>query len=152
MKQINKLAVMLAVGAFIPAPLSAETGSAFVAAPQIHQIGLTVTDLPRAIAFYRDILGLPFMFETNGMAFFDLGQARLMIAVDAKRPTFERPTAILYIDSTDFNRSVAILRERGVKFVAPIETVTETPRGKLMLAEFRDPDGNAIAVMGEVEG
>lgn len=44
-----------------------------------------------------------------------------------------------------------MLEERGVRFVAPIETVTRTATGTLMLAEFRDPDGNAVAVMGDVQ-
>lgn len=88
----------------IDSPLSA-TGkqqSAFIAAPRVHQIGFTVTDLPRAIRFYRDTLGLPMMFETNGMAFFDLAGTRLMLGTDIERPPVTRPTAILYIDSIDF--------------------------------------------------
>ncbi len=142
------LAGGLALGGLVP--VNAQTSSAFVAAPRIHQVAVTVTDLPRAIGFYRDTLGLPFLFEANGMAFFDLGTARLMLGADRERPVVERPTSILYIDSTEFFATVSTLRERGVKFVAPIETVTKTATGTLMLAEFRDPDGNALAVMGEV--
>jgi catechol 2,3-dioxygenase-like lactoylglutathione lyase family enzyme len=54
-------------------------GSASVSA--IGQIALTVTDLPRAVAFYRDVLGLKFLFEAPNMAFFDCGGVRLMLTV-----------------------------------------------------------------------
>jgi len=39
----------------------------------IGQIALTVTNLPRALQFYRDTLGLKFLFEASNMAFFDCG-------------------------------------------------------------------------------
>ena len=45
----------------------------------LAQVMTSVSDLPRAIGFYRDVLGLPFLFETNGMVFFQLAGARLMI-------------------------------------------------------------------------
>jgi len=123
---------------------------AFIATPRIQQVGLTVSDLSRAVAFYRTTLGLHLLMETNGMAFFDLGGTRLMLGTDTDRPDVSRPTAIVYFDTADFYASVATLKQRGVSFVAPIETVARTATGTLMLAEFRDPDGNALAVMGEV--
>ena len=36
----------------------------------IGQIALTIQKLPRAVAFYRDTLGLKLLFEVSGMAFF----------------------------------------------------------------------------------
>lgn len=152
-RTIKHLASILGATLFLAMPAaqaSEPDGSVFGATPRIHQVAFTVTDLERATAFYRDTLSLPYMFTANGMVFFDLGGTRLMIAADEQRPKVGRPRAILYIDSSDFHASVALLRERGVEFVAPIETVTELPEGTLMLAEFRDPDGNAVAVMGVV--
>ena len=34
---------------------------------------MNARDLPRALAFYRDTLGLPFLFSAGTMAFFDCG-------------------------------------------------------------------------------
>ena len=42
----------------------------------IGQIAMTVQDMPRAVAFYRDILGLKYLFEATGMAFFDCNGVR----------------------------------------------------------------------------
>ena len=46
----------------------------------IGQIAVTVQDLPRAVAFYRDALGLQYLFEASGMAFFDCSGTRLMLS------------------------------------------------------------------------
>jgi len=39
----------------------------------IAQIALSVTELPRATAFYRDMLGLKLLFDAPSMSFFDIG-------------------------------------------------------------------------------
>ena len=53
---------------------------------QIHgigQISISVSDVDRAVEFYRDILGIKFLFQVPGtpaMAFFDCDGTRLYIA------------------------------------------------------------------------
>src|SRR5690348_18469368 len=48
----------------------------------IGQHLIPVTDLARATAFYRDTLGMRFLFEVpQRMAFFDCGGIRLMLGV-----------------------------------------------------------------------
>ncbi|MDE2729709.1 MAG: VOC family protein, partial [Gemmatimonadota bacterium] len=37
----------------------------------IGQVSVTVTDLDRAVSFYRDQLGMRFLFQVPNMAFFD---------------------------------------------------------------------------------
>ena len=52
----------------------------------IGQISVNVHDIKKAIAFYRDTLGMKFLFEAGGhMAFFDCGGIRLMLS------TLEKP-------------------------------------------------------------
>src|SRR4051812_48622938 len=46
----------------------------------IGQVAITVRQLPRAVSFYRDVLGLTFLFEAGQMAFFDCGGTRLMLS------------------------------------------------------------------------
>ena len=53
----------------------------------IGQILVPVTDLARATAFYRDQLGMRFLFEYPGMAFFDAGGVRLYL-VQPEAPDF----------------------------------------------------------------
>ena len=62
----------------------------------IGQIGLTVSDLEKAVAFYRDTLGLKHLFSAPpGLAFFDVGNVRLMLSCPEK-PDSERFTSALY--------------------------------------------------------
>jgi catechol 2,3-dioxygenase-like lactoylglutathione lyase family enzyme len=116
---------------------------------RLQQIAITTADLGRAIAFYRDVLGLPLLFESNGMAFFDVAGVRLMVALDPDRPA-TRPTSILYFDTPAFDATVAKLRALDLPLDGPVETVQQTAAGSLRLQQFRDPDGNALAVMGLV--
>lgn len=122
-----------------------------LAGQRLQQVALTTRDLPRAIIFYRDTLGLPLMFESNGMAFFDVAGMRLMIALDANRPQ-ARPTSILYFDAPNFPAALSKLIAAGVDREGPVETVQRTAAGDLRLQQFRDPDGNMLAIMGTVSG
>lgn len=116
---------------------------------RLQQIAITTADLPRAVAFYRDLLGLPLLFESNGMAFFDVAGVRLMVALDPDRPA-ARPTSIIYFDAPAFDATVAKLKQLDLPLDGPVETVQQTAEGSLRLQQFRDPDGNALAVMGLV--
>lgn len=131
------------------APVASPPPTVGLAGHQLQQVALTTTNLPHAIAFYRDTLGLPLMFETNGMAFFDVAGTRLMIALDPKRPT-GRPTSILYFNAPEFDASLAQLKVAKVSLEGPVETVQRTRVGDLKLQQFTDPDGNALAIMGLV--
>jgi predicted enzyme related to lactoylglutathione lyase len=128
---------------------SSITTSVGLAENRLQQIAITTTDLPRAITFYRDVLGLPFMFETNSMAFFDVAGIRLMIALDKMRPK-TRPTFIIYFDAPEFNSTVEKLKQLKLPLDGPVETVQQTAKSSLRLQQFRDPDGNSLAVMGTV--
>ena len=45
------------------------------------QIAVRVRDMDRAIAFYRDTLGVPFMFRAGNLAAFYLDGVRLMLDI-----------------------------------------------------------------------
>jgi methylmalonyl-CoA/ethylmalonyl-CoA epimerase len=110
------------------------------------QIGIQVTDLDRAVAFYRDVLGLKLLFTAGGMVFFQVGEARLM--VEHGRPT---PSTTIYFDDANLESSRQRLEAHGIKFAGPTETVQRTDTYDLKLAEFSDPDGNPLALMGQVK-
>ena len=47
----------------------------------VGQLAVPVTDLERAVAFYRDVLGLRFLFRAPpGLAFLQCGEVRLMLS------------------------------------------------------------------------
>jgi len=115
----------------------------------LMQVGLTCRDLERAKSFYRDVLGLPFLFEVSGMLFFQLEGLRLMLGLEH---TKGQPLggSILYFNAPDIHELGAALETKGVKFTGPAHTLQKTGTHELVLRTFYDPDGNALALMGMV--
>ena len=116
---------------------------------RIGQIYVTAHDLDRAVRFYRDTLGLTFLFQVPRMAFFDCGGIRLMLGLpDA--PEFDHPASIIYYRVTDIEAAHATLVARGVSFRQAPHLVAKLATFDLFLADFRDSEGNAMALMSEV--
>lgn len=113
----------------------------------IAQIALTSGNLQRSIAFYRDTLGLKLMFEVSGMAFFDVGGVRLMLG-ETKLESPIQPNSYVYFDAGDWLTTEASLEARGVKFDRPADVVQRAEGKEHAIRFFRDPDGNALAIMG----
>ena len=120
-----------------------------LAGRDLVQVFLPTTDLARAVAFYRDTLGLPFLFETNGMAFFQLGASRLMLG-QMREGHPPMGGAGIYLDAPDLPALSEALEARGVTFRGPAQTLQQTEKGPLMLRSLLDPDGNLVALMGVV--
>jgi catechol 2,3-dioxygenase-like lactoylglutathione lyase family enzyme len=116
----------------------------------IGQIHISVADLPRAVAFYRDVLGMKLLFEVPGqpMAFFDCGGIRLYLG-KPDRPEFASHP-LIYYRVASIADAVATLKARGVAFTEEPRVVHRTPQMELWLAGFRDPDGNYVSLMSEV--
>src|SRR5690242_12043438 len=100
-----------------------------LAGRKLVQAAFTVTDLARSVAFYRDTLGLPLLFETNGMAFFQAGELRLMVGTNSPDPP-ARGT-VLYFDAPDIDELAPALEAKGVAFTGPIEVLQRTDSHEL---------------------
>ena len=116
---------------------------------RIRQIAIIVHDLPRAVAFYRDTLGMKFLFEVPKMAFFDCGEVRLMLGLP-ETPELDHPASIVYYKVEDIQSAYRVLKSRGVRFEREPGLVARMPDHELWLAEFRDIEGNVLALMSEV--
>ena len=117
---------------------------------QIGQIFVNVKDLDRAIAFYRDTLGMTFLFTAPpNMAFFDCGGIRIMLGI-ADRPDLDHPASIIYYKVDDIERVYEIFKARGVEFIIKPHLVAPMPNYDLWLADFKDSEGNFVALMSEV--
>jgi methylmalonyl-CoA/ethylmalonyl-CoA epimerase len=113
---------------------------------RIGQLGILVKDLDSAVAFYRDKLGVKHLFTAPGMAFFDLGEVRLMLG----QASPENPAAtFLYYKVDDIDAAFAALKARGVPVVEDPELAHRTPQMELWLAQFKDMDGNPVVLMSE---
>ena len=115
---------------------------------RIHQISMTVHDLDRATRFYRDLLGLPFLFAAPPrLAFFDCSGVRLMLSTP--EPQFDHPGSVLYFAVDDIRGVHASLRARGVEFGSEPHKIATLADREVWLAEFRDTEGNTLALMSE---
>ncbi len=118
----------------------------------IGQIAVTVRDVERSVAFYRDTLGLRFLFQAPpALAFFACGSVRLMLTAPEK-PEDAVANSPLYFNVADIQQSHETLRSRGVKFVDEPHLVARMPDHELWMCFFRDPDENLLGLMAEVRG
>ena len=110
---------------------------------------MVVKDLPRAVAFYRDVLGMKFLFQAPpALAFFDCGGVRLMLDAAAEGE-FNHPGSILYYKVPDVEASYRTLSAKGVAFRDQPHVVHRAPTYELWMAFFTDSEGNFAALMAE---
>lgn len=105
---------------------------------ELGQISVTVEDVERATAFYRDVLGVPFLFAAApGPAFFDLGGVRLMLS---KPEGVERSSSLLYFRTADVQASYETLLGHGVEFIEKPQVVHRTENYELSIAPSTTPN------------
>lgn len=115
---------------------------------ELMQVAQRVTDLNRAIEFYRDVLGgdLLARFDPPGLAFFDVGRVRLLLEAGA-------PSCLLYLRVDDVRTAIECLRNRGVEILTePHEIFVDSEglfgeRGHAeWMAFIRDSEGNTVGL------
>jgi methylmalonyl-CoA/ethylmalonyl-CoA epimerase len=114
----------------------------------IGQIAIRARDLPAAVEFYRDKLGLEYLFEAGHLAFFMSGDVRLMVAVP-ENADVDHPSSTIYFRVDDLDSAYGELRGRGIEFVDEPHLITRMPDHELWMVFFRDPDGNLQGLMAE---
>ena len=113
----------------------------------IGQILVPVEDVEAATAFYRDVLGMQFLYSFPGIAFFDCDGIRLYLT---NAPRDYGATITVYYRVPDIHAAVATLESRGVEFVERPSVAHRDERHELWLAFLRDPAGNHVGLMTEV--
>ena len=115
----------------------------------IGQIHISVVDVDRAVAWYRDVLGLDFLFQVEGqpMAFFNAGGIRLYLGRPENERFRSRP--ILYYRVDDIEAAVAAISARGGVFFDQPHVVYDDGKEELWLTGLDDPEGNPVILMEE---
>src|SRR5690349_8356817 len=133
-------------------PTSASTSSPALSLSRIGQISIVVHDVERATAFYRDVLGMRFLFAYPGMAFFDCDGVRLFLAApEPGAEATERPCPVmLYFRVPSVSAAHAELLRRGAEETESPRVVHRAATYDLWMAFVRDPDGNQIGIMAEL--
>jgi catechol 2,3-dioxygenase-like lactoylglutathione lyase family enzyme len=119
-----------------------------VALDRIGQIAIRAKDLPRAVQFYRDTLGMRFLFQVPNLAFFDCGGVRLMLGLP--EGDFDHPGSVLYYKVADLNANYEALKRRNVDFIDAPHIIATMPDHDLWMVFFHDSEGNTLALMSEV--
>jgi lactoylglutathione lyase len=111
---------------------------------------LFVSDLDRSVAFYRDVIGLPFRFAADAYAEFATEGAKFALFPRRQLPELigrEAPEGVapwpqgevaFFVDDVDAEHRR--LREAGATVLAP---PTDRPWGERTL-HVADPDGNVV--------
>lgn len=117
---------------------------------KVGQISIPVKDLDRAIAFYRDVLGLTFLFRAGEkLAFLDCGGVRISLSI-AEEGEFDHPGSILYFTVADIAASWRELMDAGVAGLREPHMIAKLGATEVWMAFFRDGEGNVHALMSEV--
>lgn len=114
----------------------------------ISQIYIRCTDVPRAIAFYRDSVGIPLLFETNGMAFFQAGATRLMLS-KAEVPEIDHPSSLVYFGTADIAGAASAIKAKGAHVKTEPHIIAKMNGKEIWLCEWTDTEGNIMAFMEE---
>ena len=126
-----------------------ETAETDTGLDQIGQIAVPVSDVERAITFYRDVLGMRFLFQAPpGLGFFDCSGVRLML--DGPAAAQAGKSSVVYYKVADIHATFQTLTSRGLAFEADPHLIAKLPDHELWMAFFRDPDTNLLALMSEV--
>lgn len=112
---------------------------------KIGQIAINVHDLERATAFYRDTLGLTFLFAAPRLAFFQAGEQWLMLS-PPERPEFDHPSSVLYFDVGDIVAEHHDLKAKGVMFHDKPHVLHRQEGKELWMTFFNDSEGNILAL------
>jgi methylmalonyl-CoA/ethylmalonyl-CoA epimerase len=121
----------------------------------VGQVALPVQDVARATEFYRDRLGLEFLFSAPpGLSFFQCGEVRLMISErregDGEEPGVGAP--LLYYRVEDIHAAHGELDDAGVDVIRAPEVTHRDERMELWIAFYRDSEENLFALMDERGG
>jgi predicted enzyme related to lactoylglutathione lyase len=111
------------------------------ASPSIQLIELQVTDIERAVAFYRDVFGWEVTLPDSAYALLDAGPVPIGLVVqDSVRPG----GAMLVIVTEDLE----LLRDRVVEYGGMLrQPIAPSWRGRQF--RFSDLDGNDIVVWSD---
>ena len=112
---------------------------------KIGMLMLGVTDMGRAVAFYRDAVGLAVRFGSDEFTFLDGGGVTLALQARKELPPPDgglRTEIVFGVEDVD--AAYRTLGERGVAFRIEPRVVS----GDRLAADFRDPDGHVLSIFG----
>lgn len=115
----------------------------------IGQIAITVSDVSQALVFYRDVLGLEFLFSpAPTLAFLRAGSVRIMLSTPQGAGAVGA-NSVLYFKVNQIENVFNAIVERGAQVERPPQLAAQMPDHALWIGFVRDPDGNLVGLMEE---
>jgi methylmalonyl-CoA/ethylmalonyl-CoA epimerase len=117
----------------------------------LHQVAQHADDLDRAVAFYTKLIGEPpiGIFDPPGLAFFRLGETRLLIERGA-------PKALIYLRVDDVRTAVDQMRADGVEIASEARVIFTDDLGQFgppgaqeWMAFITDSEGNLVGLASQ---
>jgi predicted enzyme related to lactoylglutathione lyase len=106
-----------------------------------------VTDTAKAVAYYRDTLGMKVKIEEDGWIEIDAGATTLALHhADKMSERKVEGNPILVFSVEKIKVAYEALKEKGIKFHHEPQQVCETPDHVGMSASFSDPWGNTLSI------
>lgn len=116
---------------------------------EIGQIAITVSDVAKATVFYRDVLGLTFLFPAGpNLAFLAAGNVRIMLTTPQGYGEVAK-NSVLYFKVTGLVVAHAEIVARGATNERDPQLAAKMPDHELWIGFVRDPDGNLVGLMEE---
>ena len=116
----------------------------------LGQVALTGGDVAESTRFYRDVIGLPFLFGAGpSLAFFSIGSTRLMLS-GAEGALLPGSGTVLYLKVDDITATYTAMLGRGLTFIDAPHLVAPMPDHDLWMCFFRDPDSHLWGLMAEL--
>jgi predicted enzyme related to lactoylglutathione lyase len=115
----------------------------------IGQIAITVSSVDIALSFYRDILGLKFLFSpSTDLAFLSCSATRIMLTTPQGSGEIGK-NSILYFKTTNIEDFYTNIVELGAKVEREPQLAARMSDHQLWIGFVRDPDGNLVGLMEE---
>ena len=116
---------------------------------RLNQVTVTVSDIGIALPYYRDVLGLAFLFSAGpNLAFLSAGSVRIMLSTPQGAGAVGA-NSILYFKVEDIESVHAAIVARGSKSERGPQLAAKMPDHELWTGFLRDPDGNLVGLMEE---
>ena len=116
---------------------------------EIGQIAITVSDVAKVLPFYRDILGLEFLFNADpNLAFLSAGSVRVMLSTPQGAGS-AGANSVLYFNVSDIEGTHGAMVSSGAISERAPQLTAKMPDHELWISFLRDPDGNLVGLMEE---
>ncbi|WP_042478502.1 VOC family protein [Bacillus ndiopicus] len=115
----------------------------------VGQIGVPVQNITRAVNFYKGLLGLPLLYNTDSMAFFECDGLRLMLTLPEKEE-FAHPSSVIYFQVDSIQATYEHLMNENVTFIDKPHVVAKMGSVETWMVFFKDTEGNTHALMSEL--